>query len=180
MSRDPLVISGGNAIIFGASLIMDLRKRALQEGDPISREEGVKIGLTVKKNHCVPTKNPYLKTDYYAVFGQGIEKYLEALENAVQQGILVKAGAFIKDLDEVTGEPKIWNDTKLIWQGKESFRTFMKHNPDYFKQLQKRISGEVVQMTEEEIAQALADEEAIKEAVGEEVAAPAGKSKKKK
>jgi recombination protein RecA len=169
MSRDPLVISGGNAIIFGASLIMDLRKKSIQEGDPISREEGIKIGLTVKKNHCVPTKNPYLKCDYYAVFGQGIEQYLEALDNAVQQGILVKAGAFIKDLD-ISGEPKVWNDTKLVWQGKEAFRTFLKHNPDYFKQLLQRINGEVVQMSEEEIAQAVADEEEIKQSVGEEVA----------
>lgn len=179
MSRDPLVISGGNAIIFGASLIMDLRKKSIQESDPISREEGVKIGLTVKKNHCVPTKNPYLKTDYYAVFGQGIEQYLEALENAVQQGILVKAGAFIKDLD-ISGEPKVRNETKLVWQGKEAFRTYLKYNPDYFKELLQRIKGDVVQMTEEEIAQALADEEAIKNSVGDEVSESTGKSRKKK
>ena len=99
MYGDSKTLAGGEAIKYASALTIDLRKKSIQESDPISNEDGIKIGLTVKKNHCTPSVNPYLKTDYYAIFGEGIEQYLETLQNAIEQGILVKGGAFIRDID---------------------------------------------------------------------------------
>lgn len=160
MSRDPLIISGGYAIRYGASIILDLRKRAVLDTDPIKKEEGIKIHVSVLKNHCVPDRNPYVKTEYFAIFGQGIEQYLSTLDIALKQGILVQNGAFIKEVD-ANGEVKEWNGQKLQWQGREKFRDFVKENEDYFEYLKSRISGEVEQMSEEEIAKIKKDEEEI-------------------
>jgi hypothetical protein len=164
-----MVVAGGNAIIFGASLILDLRKKSIQETDPISRDEGMKIGVAVKKNHCINT-NPYLRTEYYAIFNVGTEVYLEALDNAIAQGILVKNGSFIKDIDEATGEVRSWDsDTKLTWQGKEAYRNFCKANPSYFKELLSRIKGETTQMTGEEVGQIIDEVDEITQSVPVEV-----------
>lgn len=153
MSKDPMIVAGGNAIMFGACIIMDMRKRSILEGDPVKKEEGIKISVTIKKNHAVPDRNPYLKTEYYAIFGEGIEKYLEALENAVNQNILIKSGAFIKDLDPETGDPKVLPDgTKLQWQGKDQFRQYCINNPDYFNELLNKINGNTTQLDAVEIS----------------------------
>lgn len=163
MSRDPLVVSGGSAILYASSLTLDLRKRSIGESDPITKEEGVKIGVTVKKNHCVPDRNPYLKTEYYAIFGEGIEQYLTTLEAAVSQGILTQSGAFIKEPDE-KGEPKVIDGVKYQWQGKEKFRQFMIENPEYFENLKAKVAGEVKELTPEEIEQLKLEEEKMAKA----------------
>lgn len=169
MSRDPLIIAGGNAIMYASVLTLDYRKQALQDSDPITREEGIKVGVTVKKNHCIPDKNPYVKTEYFAVFGLGTERYLELLELAVEQGILSKGGNWIKDIDLETGEPKIVAEKKLAWPGKSSFREYCKANPEYFSQLQSRVKGEVVEMTAEEIAVIERDNSEIENSVSDEL-----------
>lgn len=181
MSRDPLIVSGGNAILYAAAIILDLRKRSIQDADPIKKEDGIKIGATVKKNHAVPNRNPYLKTEYYAIFGVGIEQYLETLENAINQSILFKAGAYIKDIDSITGDPKILEDgTKLNWCGKDAFRQFCKDNQEYFAELQARVRGEVVQLTVEEINDIEQENAEIEKSIPEDVIADATSKKKKK
>lgn len=152
MSRDPLVLSGGHAIRFAAAIILDLRKRAVFDTDPIKKEDGIKVGVTVKKNHCVPDRNPYVKLDYFAIFGQGIEQYLTLIDKAVNQGVLLKSGGFYRDPDE-NGDPKVIDGVKYQWQGKEKVRTFLIENEAYFEQIQARVSGELTQLTEEEVAE---------------------------
>lgn len=150
---DPMVLSGGEAIRYGAMLITDFRKRSIQESDPISRDEGIKVGVSVKKNHVVHGRNPYQKTIYYGIYGQGTEKYIEAIELAISQGILKKAGAFIRVPDE-NGEAKIVNGEKMQWQGTAKFRQYCMDNSEFFSNLQSKIRGESIQMTEDEIAEA--------------------------
>lgn len=150
MSRDPLIVGGGQAIKYGASIILDLRKRSIQDADPFKKEEAIKVGVTVQKNHVITDRFPYCKLDYYAVFGEGIDSYLEVLQLAIDAGILSKAGAFIKVPDE-NGNPIILEDgTKLQWQGSSKFKDYCKENPDFFKSLQDQLTGKVEYLTEEE------------------------------
>lgn len=165
---DTKTLTGGEAIKYASALTIDLRKKSIQDSDPISVEDGVKIGLSVRKNHCTPSINPYLKTDYYAIFGEGIEQYLETLQNAIEQGVLVKGGAFIRDIDQETGEVRQWNGADLVWRGKEAYRAFMKNNPDYFNTLLERVSGKVVEMNDDEVEEAKAEENAIAENAAEQ------------
>lgn len=169
MMRDNKIIAGGEAIKYASALTIDLRKRSIQDSDPITALEGVKIGLTVKKNHCTPAINPYLKTEYFAIFGQGIEQYLETLQNAINQGILIQNGAMIRDIDQATGEIKQWNGIDLVWRGKAAYRDFMVCNPDYFQTLRDRVNGLTVEMSEEEVNNAKSEENKLAESISEEL-----------
>ena len=181
MSHDPLIVSGGNSIIYGAAIIIDLRKKGITDEDPITREDGIKIGLTVKKNHTVPTKNPYVKVDYFAIFGFGIEIYLEAIENAIIQGVLFKAGAWIRDIDPETGDPKILEDgVKLNFCGKKAFRQYCIDNPAYFENLLTKISAVTISLSSEEIDEIKAEEAEILSSLPDDLLDDKPKSKKKK
>lgn len=159
MSRDPLILAGGKSIKYGASIICDMRKRSIQESDPIKKEEGVKIGFSVTKNHVVTNRFPYRKTEYYGIFGYGTEIYLEAIELAVNQGILIKAGAFIKVPDE-NGDPVVLDDgTKLQWQGTAKFRAYCMENEKFFKDLVLKLEGKTELLSEEEVKAAKEENE---------------------
>lgn len=182
MSRDPLIISGGLAIMFGADIIMDFRKRSIGPEDPISKEEGVKIGVSIRKNHVVTNRCPYLKTEYYGIFGKGTEVYLEAIELAVEKGLIVKGGAFYKVPDE-NGNPVILEDgTKMQWQGTAKFRQYCIDNPDFFKDLTDKIGNDTAKkMSDEEIQAAIKEEQEVEEIIEEaDILKEAKKSKKKK
>lgn len=161
-SKDPLIVSGGHAIAFMSALTFDMRRLSIQEGEPIKKDEGVKICVRVRKNHCVPDRNPYLKTEYYAVFGEGIEKILTSLDTAVEQGILRKGGAWIY-WDGADGTP-IYK-----WNGKTEYRQFMRENPEVLKELLGLVNAQVEQMTAEEVDAIKADEEVIKQMASKDV-----------
>lgn len=175
---DPLTLAGGKAIRYGAMMIVDFRKRSIQESDPIKREEGMKIGVTIKKNHVITNRNPYLKTQYYIIYGEGTEVYLEALDLALSQGILTKAGAFIRVPDE-NGDAKIVNGEKMQWQGAAKFRQYCMDNTEFFEDLKKSIRGEVSFMSESEVAEAKEEEARDEEGLEEDVIAIAKKAKEK-
>lgn len=185
MARDPLIIGGGQAIKYGASIIMDLRKRSIQESDPFKKEEAIKVGVTIQKNHVITDRFPYCKLDYYAVFGQGIDSYLEVLQLAIDEGILVKSGAFIKVPDE-KGNPVILEDgTKLQWQGNAKFKDYCKENPEFFEGLKKQLSGGSVEYLSEEETKEYEDMDKDLSAVTDEdlvleINSDEKKSKKKK
>ena len=167
-SYDPYVISGGQGIIFGSSLILDLRKRSISDSDPVPKDEAIKINVKVKKNHCVPTKYPYVQTQYYAIINEGIEQYFSLIDKAIRQNVLIQGGAFIKDPDE-KGNPKILKDgTKLQWRGKENFKQYLVDNPDYFEKLKSRIMGEVTELDKDEVEEIKKDNARIEKAANEE------------
>lgn len=181
IARDPLILAGGKAIKYGASVICDMRKRSIQESDPISKEEGVKIGFSVTKNHVVTNRFPYLKTEYYGIFGQGTEIYLEAIDLAINQGLLVKSGAFIKIPDK-DGNPLVLEDgTKMQWQGTAKFRQYCIDNPDFFNDLKNKIEGKVEHLSDEEVVTAKLENEGNLDDIEDvlEEAAKESKSKKK-
>lgn len=168
--------------MFGADIIMDFRKRSIGPEDPISKEEGVKIGVSIRKNHVVTNRCPYLKTEYYGIFGKGTEVYLEAIELAVEKGLIVKGGAFYKVPDE-NGNPVILEDgTKMQWQGTAKFRQYCIDNPDFFKDLTDKIGNDTAKkMSDEEIQAAIKEEQEVEEIIEEaDILKEAKKSKKKK
>ncbi len=169
MSKDPLIISGGSAIIYAASVIMDLRKKYILDSDPVlDKDNTIKIGVKIKKNHCVPNKNPYVQTEYYAIFGKGIEQNISTIDHCIKAGILQQNGAFIRDPD-VNGDPKIIKSTeegvediKLMWQGKQKLLDYIENNPDYLEYLSSRVKTlSVEQIPDEEIEEIIKDEKAI-------------------
>lgn len=169
MMRDPLTTAGGRAIRYAAMLHLEFRKNSIAPEDPITKEEGMKISVTCKKNHCNPSKNVYGKAQYFVIYGEGTETILEVMEACVSKGILVKSGAFIKEIDS-TGNVREEDGVKYQWQGKAAFRNYCKENPEYFNYLLSKVDGSFVEtLTEEEIEQIKQEEAEIKQAVGAEM-----------
>lgn len=150
MSRDPLTLSGGQQIRYQNMLQLDLRKQSIGDGDPISREEGMKVMVYVRKNHISPSKFPYEKIVYYVIYGQGIETKLALLQHGLDLGVLTKAGAYIKFVDKETGEV-------MSWQGKQAFRNALS-DPELYKKIEDACGGLNEAITPEEVA-ALEQEE---------------------
>ena len=155
MKRDPLIISGGHAIKYWSALTLDLRKPSMKPtGEVVSREEGMKISVTVRKNHCLPEQNAYKKVEYYVVFGEGIEQILSCLDDAIAAGIIEKKGNWL-----------YWmKDGKQIekFSGKAAFRTFMKDNPDKWEEFNSMLEGcGIKELTAEEIQEIKEKDELI-------------------
>ena len=147
MHGDPLTIAGGRAIRYSSMLTLDYRKRSIQDADPISREEGMKISVTVHKNHCRQDRMPYLKTEYFIVYGQGTERSIEIIEVAEKCGILTKKGSWYREYGtevDKKGEPleRILADgTKAAWNGMKNTRAYIMNNPDYFDYLVNKVEN---------------------------------------
>lgn len=155
-----LTMSGGLAIRYWSQLTIDLRRNAIMAGDAIGQEEGVKIVAKIKKNHCTPSRFPYARVVYYAIFGEGIEQYLSALDLAEQAGIIQKGGAWIywREGDEELGK----------FNGKAAYREYMKEHPDVFQKFLAHIKGEGIQvekLSEDEVKEIQAEEKLLEENV---------------
>lgn len=170
MSRDPLCIAGGHAIQYWSSLTLDMRKHSIGPGEPITKEQGIKIGITVRKNHVMPNKFPYVKLEYYAIFGEGIETILSALNSAVEKGICESRGAWIRWYNPDRTEREKWN-------GKTAFRQYMLDHPDVLKEFSDLVYGGT-RLTDEEIAEIKAEDAELAEVI--EVETPKKKRKSSK
>ena len=161
MMRDPKILAGGQQIRYNSQVILDLRKKSLGDNEHITREEGTKIGVTVRKNHVVTDQFPYKKTDYYAVFGEGIEIYIEALDLAIEAGLINKSGGWLSMIDQATGDIATdENGVALKWNGKAKFRNYCKENPEFFNNLRAKLNGSAENASEEEIEEFKKEEEA--------------------
>lgn len=166
MSRDPMITKGGEAIGYWSALTVDFRKRAIAPGDPYTKEEAIKICATIKKNHCRPDMpNPYRKIEYFAVYGQGIDKILPACDRALDVGLLEAHGNWLwwKNLEDPEGEPY------MKFTGKGKYREYMSSNPEEWVKFQQQLdsldNGSMVgveECTSDEIAAIEADEAVIK------------------
>lgn len=154
---DPMTLSGGYAIKFAALLILDLRKKSIQKEDPITKEEGSKIGVHVLKNHCNQIKYPYVRGDYYIRFGEGTQIFTEIIELAIENGVLNKGGGgWITEIDPTTGDAKVLEDgSNAKWQGMNKLKDYLESNPKYYDYLKSSI-------LEDEIKIETLDEEDLK------------------
>lgn len=161
MHGDPLTISGGRAIMYSSLLTLDFRKRSVLEGDPVAKDECMKIAVTVKKNHCRIDRMPYLKTEYFVKYGVGTERSVEIIELAEKNGILTKKGSWYREYSgefNAKGEPleRILEDgTKAAWNGLKNIRAYIVEHPEYFEYLVNKVENfgkvDVEQLSEEEI-----------------------------
>lgn len=140
MSRDPYALAGGLFMKYGGSLILDMRRQSVLDTDPITKEQGQKYAISVKKNHVCPQVFPYVKVPHYIIYGKGTEVVLTTLKKAVDQEILKQGGAWI-----------YWEDKDLKWNGKAAFREDMEKNPDLLQTLRNLVYGNVEKLSKEEM-----------------------------
>ena len=113
MYGNPETTTGGNALKFYSSVRLDVRRvESIKEGGNVV---GNKTRVKVVKNKVAP---PFREAFFDIMYGEGVAKWGELVDLAVQLDIVQKSGSWFSMGDERIG------------QGKESVKNFLMANPD--------------------------------------------------
>ena len=162
MYGDNKTITGGMAIQYNNMLTMQLRKASINSTHPLYnvKDQYMAIKAKITKNHCIPTRNPYVTVEYAVEIGRGINVTQEILDVVFDTGIVDKAGAWIREYNsdgpqEKGNERTLPDGTKAAWNGMQKFLDYVNNNPDYFEYLKAKVEGNFVaeSLSSEEIAQ---------------------------
>ena len=122
MFGNPETTTGGKALKFYASIRMDVRRI-----DSVKDNSGVignRTRVKVVKNKLAP---PFKQAEFDIMFGSGISRYGVILDMAVQQGLVLKSGAWFSYEGEKIG------------QGREKAVDFLKNNADVADALEEKL-----------------------------------------
>lgn len=92
MFGDPSTTTGGRALAFYADQRIRMSALKIQEKDPISANEGVKIHCIVQKNRRAGKHNPNTECTYYALFDQGIDSTVSIPQILADKNIFEVSG----------------------------------------------------------------------------------------
>ena len=122
MYGNPETTTGGNALKFYASVRLDVRRvESIKEGGNVV---GNKTRVKVVKNKVAP---PFREAHFDIMYGEGIAKWGELVDLAVQLDIVQKSGSWFS-----MGEER-------IGQGKDSVKAYLQNNPE----IAERVEAEV-------------------------------------
>ena len=122
MYGNPETTTGGNALKFYSSVRLDVRRtESIKEGGNVI---GNKTRVKVVKNKVAP---PFREAYFDIYYGQGISKWGELVDLAVQLDIVQKSGSWFSMDDERIG------------QGKDSVKAYLMENPDIAAQVEQRV-----------------------------------------
>ena len=122
MYGNPETTTGGNALKFYSSVRLDVRRvEAIKEG---SNVVGNKTRVKVVKNKVAP---PFREAVFEIMYGQGISKWGELVDLAVQMDIIQKSGSWFSMGDERIG------------QGANSVKEFLINNPDIAEKVEAEV-----------------------------------------
>ena len=127
MYGNPETTTGGNALKFYASVRLDVRKvETIKEGGNVI---GNKTRVKVVKNKVAP---PFREAYFDILYGQGISKWGELVDLAVEMDIIQKSGSWFSMGDERIG------------QGKDSVKTFLQANPDIAQEVEAKVRQNLI------------------------------------
>jgi len=122
MYGNPETTTGGNALKFYSSVRLDVRKiEAIKEGGNVI---GNKTRVKVVKNKVAP---PFREAVFEIMYGQGISKWGELVDLAVQMDIVQKSGSWFSMGDERIG------------QGANSVKEYLINNPDIAERVEAQV-----------------------------------------
>ena len=135
MYGNPETTTGGNALKFYSSVRLDVRRvEAIKEG---SNVVGNKTRVKVVKNKVAP---PFREAYFDIMYGQGISKWGEIIDLAIQMDIVQKSGSWFSMGDERIG------------QGKDSVKAFLIANPDIAEKVEAEVRANLLQLSTREPA----------------------------
>lgn len=123
MFGSPETTTGGNALKFYASVRVDIRK----SGSPIKQGDeaiGSRVKVKIVKNKVAP---PFRQAEFDIMYGEGVSKTGEILDQAVELDIVKKSGSWFS-----------YGDTKL-GQGRDAVKDVLKDNPELSEELENQI-----------------------------------------
>lgn len=122
MFGNPETTPGGRALKFYSSVRLEVRRgESIKLGTDIV---GNKVSLKVVKNKVAP---PFKQTVVDVMYGEGISKYGEIVDLAVEKDIIHKSGAWFSYKDEKIG------------QGKENVKEYLKNNPNLTLEIETKV-----------------------------------------
>ena len=122
MYGNPETTTGGNALKFYSSVRLDVRRvESIKEGGNVI---GNKTRVKVVKNKVAP---PFREAYFDIMYGQGISKWGELVDLAVEMDIVQKSGSWFSMGDERIG------------QGKDSVKTYLMSNPDIADEVEAKV-----------------------------------------
>ncbi len=122
MYGNPETTTGGNALKFYASVRLDVRRtESIKEGGNVI---GNKTRVKVVKNKVAP---PFREAYFDIMYGQGISKWGELVDLAVQMDIVQKSGSWFS-----MGEER-------IGQGAQSVKDYLMNNPEIAEQVEAQV-----------------------------------------
>ena len=128
MYGNPETTTGGNALKFYSSVRLDVRRvESIKEGGNVI---GNKTRVKVVKNKVAP---PFREAYFDIMYGQGISKWGELVDLAVQMDVVQKSGSWFSMGDERIG------------QGKDSVKAFLLANPDIAEQVEAQVRANLIQ-----------------------------------
>ena len=127
MYGNPETTTGGNALKFYASVRLDVRRvESIKEAGNVV---GNKTRVKVVKNKVAP---PFREAYFDIMYGQGISKWGELVDMAVEMDIVQKSGSWFSMGDERIG------------QGKDSVKTFLLANPDIAEEVEAKVRANLM------------------------------------
>lgn len=154
MYGDPTTTTGGKALGFYASQRIRMNMLSLQKTDPITSEEGVKIGFSVKKNRF--SDRPFKKGDYYAEFVGGISSIVRLPQMLLNNGIVRQAGAYWY-YEDANGKTITIDGIEGKFRSKNEFLNVLKTNKKWYDEMMSKVSIKSSEQTEEEKKESEAD-----------------------
>lgn len=132
MFGNPETTTGGNALKFYASIRLDVRKSTqVKDGDDaIANLTKVKV----IKNKCAP---PFRKAEFEITYGQGINKFNEVIDLAINLNIIKKSGSWF------------YYENTQIAQGKNNVIEILKDNPELFEEIEQIIKDMLINKQQE-------------------------------
>ncbi len=129
MYGNPETTTGGNALKFYSSVRLDVRRvESIKEGGNVV---GNKTRVKVVKNKVAP---PFREAFFDIMYGEGIAKWGELVDLAVQLDIVQKSGSWFSMGDERIG------------QGKDSVKTFLMNNPDIAERVEADVRANLYKL----------------------------------
>ena len=122
MYGNPETTTGGNALKFYSSVRLDVRRvESIKEGGNVI---GNKTRVKVVKNKVAP---PFREAHFDIMYGEGISKWGELVDMAVQMDIIQKSGSWFAMGDERIG------------QGKDSVKAFLQAKTDIAEKVEAQV-----------------------------------------
>ncbi len=129
MYGNPETTTGGNALKFYASVRLDVRKtEAIKDGGNII---GNRTRVKVIKNKVAP---PFREATFDIMYGEGISKFGELLDMAVELELVTKSGSWFSIGDERIG------------QGRDNAKTYIQERPELTAELEAKVRAHLAEV----------------------------------
>src|SRR5499427_6186835 len=122
MFGNPETTTGGNALKFYASVLLDIRRvGALKDGEKVV---GNRTRVKVVKNKMAP---PFREVEFDILYGEGISHEGDIVDLGAECGVIEKSGAWFGF------------EGDRIGQGRENAKQFLRDHPDVSRKIEAKV-----------------------------------------